>query len=441
MKDPKKGELKNSFFSQIQDPLEKALAAKNKGNKYFKGGKYELAIKCYTQAIEVCPEGKKNDLSTFYQNRAAAYEQLEDDSAVLSDCSMALKNNSKYVKAMERRARVLRKQAGKMKDEELDEAVKKLKTSLEDMTAVCILEGFQKQEPMILVDAILKDLGRAEARLVSARRTPTLASGHFIKQYFQSFCQDPILTLNLVQNGDGDNHEEESALKDLITEEKYEEVIDYCSKLIKSEESSKAAKDLAKNLRGTFYILSKEQNSAMTDLTDLIEDESCDAKIRVNCLIKRASIYIQQCKDPAQDPLKAMKDFTKAEELDCDNADVFHHRGQVNLLTEQIEDAAKDFKRAVEINPNFSVAYVQKLYTDYRQAIQQNNQVSCLFTQQTRDFSRNLFVFQESVNNVINLFKQAKDKFPDCVETYALFAQVYKYLKVKMRNFLKILFA
>jgi tetratricopeptide (TPR) repeat protein len=56
--------------------LQKALAAKNKGNKYFRGGRYELAIKCYTQAIEACPGAKKTDLSTFYQNRAAAYEQL-----------------------------------------------------------------------------------------------------------------------------------------------------------------------------------------------------------------------------------------------------------------------------------------------------------------------------------------------------------------------------
>ena len=61
---------------QITDPLEKALASKSKGNKYFKGGRYELAIKCYTEAIDVCPEAKKTDLSTFYQNRAAAYEQL-----------------------------------------------------------------------------------------------------------------------------------------------------------------------------------------------------------------------------------------------------------------------------------------------------------------------------------------------------------------------------
>merc|ERR1711936_1414774 len=204
-------------IEKIEDPLEKALAAKNKGNKYFRGGRYELAIKCYSQAIEACPEGKKSDLSTFYQNRAAAYEQLENDEAVVSDCTMALKNNSKYVKAMERRARTLRKQAEKLKKKEdidkegLEDIVLKLKTSLEDCTGVCNLEGFQKQEPMILVDTILKELGRAEARLATTKRTPSLASNHFISQYFQSFAEDPILKKNTDHlNGEAENGDVEN---------------------------------------------------------------------------------------------------------------------------------------------------------------------------------------------------------------------------------------
>ena len=67
---------------------------------------------------------------------------------------------------MDRRARTLRKQAEILKKKEdidkegLEDIVAKLKTSLEDCTGVCILEGFQKQEPMILVDAILKELGK-----------------------------------------------------------------------------------------------------------------------------------------------------------------------------------------------------------------------------------------------------------------------------------------
>ena len=61
---------------QPSDPFELALSKKNKGNKYFRGGRYELAIKCYGEAIECCPKDRAVDLATFYQNRAAAYEQL-----------------------------------------------------------------------------------------------------------------------------------------------------------------------------------------------------------------------------------------------------------------------------------------------------------------------------------------------------------------------------
>ena len=96
---------------------------------------------------------------------------------------------------------------------------------------------------------------------------------------------------------------ESDALKELIKEEKFEKVIDHCSELIKSSED-KDARDLAQLLRGTFYILSKQQDLAMSDLGVLIEDDSANSKIRANALIKRASLFIQQCKDPVQDPLK-----------------------------------------------------------------------------------------------------------------------------------------
>ena len=96
---------------------------------------------------------------------------------------------------------------------------------------------------------------------------------------------------------------ESDSLKELIKEEKFEKVIDHCSELIKSTED-KDARDLAQLLRGTFYILSKQQDLAMSDLGVLIEDDSANSKIRANALIKRASLFIQQCKDPVQDPLK-----------------------------------------------------------------------------------------------------------------------------------------
>merc|ERR1712013_871740 len=92
------------------DPLEKAVAAKNRGNKYFRGGRYELAIKCYSEAIDICPKDKPIDLATFHQNRAAAHDQLNDLEAVIEDCDTAVNLNNKYVKALDRRAKSLRKQ-------------------------------------------------------------------------------------------------------------------------------------------------------------------------------------------------------------------------------------------------------------------------------------------------------------------------------------------
>ena len=56
--------------------MDQAQSEKMKGNKYFKGGRYDQAIECYTMAIETCPDDHHTELSTFYQNRAAAHEKL-----------------------------------------------------------------------------------------------------------------------------------------------------------------------------------------------------------------------------------------------------------------------------------------------------------------------------------------------------------------------------
>ena len=58
-----------------EDPNKEAQIYKNKGNKYFKEGKYSDAIKCYQKAIDICPKDN-TDISLFHQNRAAAFEQL-----------------------------------------------------------------------------------------------------------------------------------------------------------------------------------------------------------------------------------------------------------------------------------------------------------------------------------------------------------------------------
>lgn len=126
--------------------LDQAIAFKNDGNTKFKSGKFNEAIALYDQAIDACPSTNPIDLSTFYQNRAAAYEQLQKWSAVKDDCTNALKYNTRYIKALYRRAKAL-------------ENTNDLTASLEDITATCILEGFQNNSTLMFADRVLKELG------------------------------------------------------------------------------------------------------------------------------------------------------------------------------------------------------------------------------------------------------------------------------------------
>jgi import receptor subunit TOM70 len=293
----------------------------------------------------------------------------------------------------------MRKQAMQVENYVLQ--VEKLKQCLEDITSVCILEGFQKQEHLVMVDSVLKELGRAEAGLASTDRKPVMTSPHFIQQYFTSFCEDPILQSLEDEAAEGEEQLGFQAAKEALKGERYGEVLQHCSKEIEHGGGRTAE---ARLLRATFYILTKQQENAMDDLTVLVEDEGVAVKLRVNALIKRASLFIQQCKDPMKDPQLSFNDFARAVELDPENADIYHHRGQVHLLIDQVNAAIVDFNKAVALQPEFPVAYVQKLYTDYRAA--------------------NTIGDNHTVNKVMQEFEEAVERFPQCVETYALYAQV-----------------
>ena len=57
-------------------PIDIAVEKKNQGNEFFQAGKFDKAVECYSEAIQNCPQNDKYELPKFYQNRAAAYENL-----------------------------------------------------------------------------------------------------------------------------------------------------------------------------------------------------------------------------------------------------------------------------------------------------------------------------------------------------------------------------
>ncbi|XP_069496091.1 mitochondrial import receptor subunit TOM70 [Ambystoma mexicanum] len=375
-------------------PLDRAQAAKNKGNKYFKAGKYEQAIQCYTDALSLCPTEKKVDLSTFYQNRAAAYEQLQKWEDVIQDCTKAVGLNPRYVKALFRRAKALEKLDNK-------------KQCLEDVTAVCILEGFQNQQSMLLADKVLKLLGKEKAKDKYKNREPLMPSPQFIKSYFSSFTDDIISQPMLKgEKSDEDKDKEGEAAevkeksgylkaKQYMEEENYDKIISECTKEIEAQGKYMAEALL---LRATFYLLIGNAAAAKPDLDQVVSMEGANVKLRANALIKRGSMYMQQ-----QQPNLSTQDFNMAADIDPQNADVYHHRGQLKILLDQVEEAVSDFDECIRLRPDSALAQAQKCFALYRQAYTGSN--------------------PSQVQAAMNGFEDVILRFPKCAEGYALYAQ------------------
>ena len=162
----------------------------------------------------------------------------------------------------------------------------------------------------------------------------------------------------------------------------------------------------AKLLKATFLVLTKQLSSAMELLTKVIEDanQERDKKVLVNALVKRGSLYIQQCQDPQNDAILSFQDFDRGAEIDFSNADVYFNRGQINLLMDKFDAAKDDLAKAAELRPDFALANVQNLYTSFLASQIKND------TSKLEEINRN--------------FQDATVKYPDCVEAYALYAKV-----------------
>lgn len=363
-------------------PFEQAVEHKESGNACFKEGKYDTAIEFYDKAIEVCPESKSTDLSQFYQNRAAAYEHLSKWSNVKDDCTKALELNQKYIKALHRRARAF-------------ENLKQFELCLEDVTAVAILEGFQNNNTLFFADRILKDLGQMHAKEAMASKQPVEPSKYFVANYFKSFSQDPV---HKVVVGSTEPKGFVRAIK-AFKDGNFNDIIPACTEEVETCEDDSDYKLESIVLRGTFYLLSGQYESSLADFNTVINNTEADPKLRSNALTKRASLRMQ-----TEQKELSFTDFQQAIDIDSENPDVYHHRGQVHLLLEQLAEAVSDFSKATELLPKNPLTYVHKLYAEYRQAV--NNQDNTMLFQKVEEFS------------------EAIKEHPNCVEVYSLFAQI-----------------
>ncbi|XP_014681360.1 PREDICTED: mitochondrial import receptor subunit TOM70-like [Priapulus caudatus] len=381
-------EVVENVEPKTQDPTEKAQAAKNKGNVFFKSGRFDKAIDCYTSAISVCPKENKSELATFYQNRAAAFEQLKNYAKVIEDCNNAVELNGKYTKALFRRAKA-------------SEQLNSLPQCLEDITAVCILEDFQNHNSLVMADRVLKELGKQRAKEAFKNRTPVMPSQQFIKSYFSAFAEDPVFNSIKAEENEKDRDESDEVsgyekAKQLLRGHQYEHIIDECSAELARADSQHRPEALL--LRATFYLLLGQSDKAMKDFNELMAIDGASDRVKTNALIKRGSLKMQQ-----GDQDGALSDFALAGEIDSVNSDVYHHRGQLNLLMDKCKEALSDFNMCVELKGDFPVAHVQMCYTKYRYALMTKT--------------------PHKVEEAMKDFNEVLVRFPTCAEGFALYGQ------------------
>lgn len=134
------------------DP-EKALAEKEKGNNFFKDGKYDDAIECYTRGMAADPYNP-----VLPTNRATSFFRLKKYAVAESDCNLAIALDSKYFKAYARRG------AARF-------ALKKYEPALEDYEMVLKLEP-DNTEAQNEIKKIREALGHQVAAVASKAAEP-----------------------------------------------------------------------------------------------------------------------------------------------------------------------------------------------------------------------------------------------------------------------------
>ncbi|CAL8081297.1 unnamed protein product [Calicophoron daubneyi] len=200
-----------------------------------------------------------------------------------------------------------------------------------------------------------------------------------------------------------DSNKNPQSYESPTSEQKFEEESPKVGPIITDEQigQAKAAYNKAVLLHATFLALAGRAAEAKQMFQAICaEGSGAETIVRVNALIKSACLSMSVDQDFAA----CLFDFQTAQSACAECPDVYLHRGQINLLADQLDEALHDLNMAVKLKPEFSIAQAQRLYTLYRRALSESN--------------------AERAASRVEEFRRLAQKYPSCLETHSLFAQV-----------------
>jgi import receptor subunit TOM70 len=264
------GDAASTSENRVKNRLTLAIELKNEGNIKYRENKFNEAIAAYTKAIEACPPESTEELSQFYQNRAAAWESLKNYDKVIEDCSRAIELNPKYIKCIQRRARAAEK-------------IENFELALEDYSTVCFLDSYQPAYIMA-ADKVLTDL----ARHYIATLPPSTAelSKDYVRTSLNEFEDDPVFNptfINEVRTTQPDSPL--ARAYQAYDECHFTDIPSLCTQEL---ELSSSYKLQALLFRGSFYLLMGNFKEALADFDTVVNDPNATEKV-----LERLEIYLK----------------------------------------------------------------------------------------------------------------------------------------------------
>jgi len=338
--------------SRPKNRLTLAIELKNEGNTRYREQKFSEAIEAYTKAIETCPPESTEELSQFYQNRAAAWESLKNYEKVIEDCSKAIELNPKYTKCIQRRARAA-------------ETIGNLELALEDYSTVCFLDSYQPAYIMA-ADKVLSEL--AKRYIETLPPSTAELSTDFVRTTLNEFENDPILDpvfINEVRTTQA-NSPLARAFQ-AFDEGRFTDIPSLCTQELESSNNSLYELQTLL-LRGSIYLLMGSYSEAVADFEAVINNPDATEKMKVNAELKRANTKIHQ-----RDLEGAMYEYDQCVIRHPNDCSPRVHRGMLKTLIESFSEAHDDFVEALNISPTNLRAKYQKLINDAKLGAKENN--------------------------------------------------------------------
>ncbi|CAF4151584.1 unnamed protein product [Rotaria sordida] len=329
--------------NRLKNRLTLAIDLKNEGNLKYREQNFNEAIEAYSRAIEVCPVESTEELSQFYQNRAATWELLKDYEKVVEDCSKAIELNPKYVKCIQRRARAA-------------ETMGNFELALEDYSTVCFIDSYQPAYIMA-ADKVLTDL--AKRYLENLPPSTAELSKDYVRTSLNEFEDDPILNesfINEIRTSQPDSSL--ARAYQAFDEGRFTDIPSLCTNELESTDDS-PYKLQTLLLRGSFYLLMGNYAEAVADFDAIINDPNVTEKIKMNAELKRANTKIHQ-----RDLEGAMYQYDECIRNHPNECSPHVHRGMLKTLLESYNEAHDDFIEALKISPTNLRAKYQKLIND-----------------------------------------------------------------------------